>query len=60
MVGILVSLLQAVIQVQEQTLSFVPKVVAILFVCVIFYPTFIEIMNTFTQMLFDRITVTVT
>lgn len=35
-VGLLVSILQAVTQVQEQTLSFVPKIVAVILSLIIF------------------------
>ena len=34
-VGLLVSLIQAVTQIQEQTLSFVPKIVAMLLVAIV-------------------------
>jgi flagellar biosynthetic protein FliQ len=35
LVGLLVSLIQAVTQIQEQTLSFVPKIVAMLLVSIV-------------------------
>lgn len=35
-VGLLISILQATTQIQEQTLSFVPKVVAVIFSLIIF------------------------
>ena len=37
-VGIVVSLLQAVTQIQEQTLSFIPKIVAMVVVAIITLP----------------------
>jgi flagellar biosynthesis protein FliQ len=37
-VGVLVSILQAVTQIQEMTLTFVPKVVAMVVVTIIFMP----------------------
>jgi flagellar biosynthesis protein FliQ len=37
-VGILVSLIQAVTQIQEQTLTFIPKLVAMAVIFVIFLP----------------------
>ena len=37
-VGLLVSIFQATTQIQEQTLAFVPKIVAVLFGLVIFGP----------------------
>ena len=35
-VGLIISVLQATTQVQEQTLSFVPKIVAVMFALIIF------------------------
>ena len=37
-VGILVSLLQAVTQIQEQTLTFVPKIVAMVAAAILLFP----------------------
>jgi flagellar biosynthetic protein FliQ len=37
-VGLIVSIFQALTQIQEQTLTFVPKVVAIFFALIIFLP----------------------
>jgi flagellar biosynthetic protein FliQ len=37
-VGIIVSLLQAVTQIQEQTLSFIPKIVAMIAAAIILMP----------------------
>lgn len=37
-VGVLVSLVQAVTQIQEQTLSFVPKIAAMIFAAVLLMP----------------------
>jgi len=38
MVGIVVSLLQAVTQIQEQTLTFVPKIVAMVAAVILLFP----------------------
>lgn len=35
-VGLIISILQATTQIQEQTLSFVPKIVAVIFALIIF------------------------
>lgn len=35
-VGLLISILQATTQIQEQTLSFVPKIIAIIFTLILF------------------------
>ncbi len=47
--GILVSLFQAVTQINEQTLSFIPKIVVILGALVIFAPWISEVLTTFTK-----------
>lgn len=46
--GVLVSLFQAVTQIQEATLSFVPKIVAVAVAFVIFGPWMVRIMVQFT------------
>ena len=38
LVGLLISILQATTQIQEQTLTFVPKIVAVFLILVIFGP----------------------
>ena len=52
-VGLLVSLLQATTQVQEQTLTFVPKLVAIIFVLIVFGSAGMSQLMQFTEMLFS-------
>jgi flagellar biosynthetic protein FliQ len=47
--GILVSLFQAVTQINEQTLSFIPKILVILGAMVIFAPWMSETLTSFTQ-----------
>jgi flagellar biosynthetic protein FliQ len=54
-VGVLVSLLQAVTQIQEQTLSFVPKLVAVAVTFIIALPWIIQIMVKYTSELFRSI-----
>ncbi len=54
-IGILVSLLQAVTQIQEPTLTFVPKMIA-LFVCIILgMPFFLKLLSEYTEHLFSLI-----
>ncbi len=53
--GILVSLFQAVTQINEQTLSFIPKILIIVGAMVIFAPWMSDTMTTFTQELILRI-----
>lgn len=54
-VGILVSIFQAVTQINEQTLSFIPKILVIIAALVIFSPWMMETMVTYTQDLFTSI-----
>lgn len=54
-VGIVVSLFQAVTQIQEMTLVFVPKIVAIMAVLVAALPWMINIMVTYTHNLISNI-----
>ncbi|MBC7540290.1 MAG: flagellar biosynthesis protein FliQ [Bacteriovorax sp.] len=50
--GILVSLFQAVTQINEQTLSFIPKILVIVAALVFFAPWMSDTMTTFTKDLF--------
>ena len=52
LVGVAVSLLQAVTQIQEQTLTFVPKVLAVAAAFLIALPWLIEMMVKYTTDLF--------
>ena len=54
-VGFTVSLLQSITQIQEATLSFVPKAVAVVLALVICGHWMITEIVTFTQQLFDKI-----
>ena len=54
-VGFAVSLLQSITQIQEATLSFVPKAVAVVLALVICGHWMITEIVTFTQQLFDKI-----
>lgn len=54
-VGILVSIFQAVTQINEQTLSFIPKILVIVVALVIFSPWMLEILTSFTKDLIVRI-----
>ena len=47
--GILVSLFQAVTQINEQTLSFIPKILVIFGAIVIFSPWMMDVITTFTR-----------
>lgn len=54
-VGLLISILQATTQLQEMTLSFVPKIVAVFIVIIIFGPWMLNVMTSFTYDLFTSI-----
>lgn len=54
-VGFAVSLLQTLTQIQEQTLVFVPKILAIFLSLLIFLPIMGGLLGTFTVELFGRI-----
>jgi flagellar biosynthetic protein FliQ len=54
-IGLIVSIFQAATQIHEQTLSFVPKLVAIALVLIILGPWMMETMNDFMRYIFDLI-----
>lgn len=54
-VGLIIALLQAVTQIQETTLTFVPKVVAMLVVLVLTLPFMIQKLTDLNNRLQDRI-----
>lgn len=54
-VGLIISLLQALTQVQEQTLTFVPKVIITALVIIILFPSMVEAMKSFMNVIFDVI-----
>ena len=51
-VGLVISIVQAVTQIQEQTLSFVPKLVAVSVTFIVALPWIIQIMVKYTSELF--------
>lgn len=54
-VGLIVSILQATTQIQEQTLSFVPKIVAVIFALILFGSFMINRLISLTTELFALI-----
>lgn len=54
-VGVLISLFQAVTQIQEMTLVFVPKIVAVLVTLIAALPWMIGMMINYTQSLYANI-----
>ena len=53
--GLTISLVQALTQIQEMTLAFVPKILVIFLSLLIFLPFMMTTLMTFSQRLFDRI-----
>jgi len=53
-VGLVVALLQAITQINEATLAFVPKVLAIGAALVLMGPFMLATLSSYTRMLFDR------
>ena len=47
--GLLVSIFQAVTSIQELTLTFIPKILAVFFSLIIFFPWLLELMLGFTS-----------
>ncbi len=54
-VGLVISILQAATQVQEQTLTFIPKILAMLAAMFIFLPWLVTIMLEFTSRLIENL-----
>ena len=53
-VGLAISFLQALTQIQEMTLTFVPKVLTVLVVLLIFLPFMLHTLFDFTHLVLDR------
>ncbi len=54
-VGLTISLFQALTQMQEMTLTFVPKAIVIFSSVIVFLPFMLGVLMTFTESLMDRI-----
>lgn len=54
-VGLIISIVQATTSIQEQTLTFVPKIAAILLVIMLFGPWIFNTLGQYTITLFQRI-----
>jgi flagellar biosynthetic protein FliQ len=54
-VGITISLMQALTQIQEVTLTFVPKIIAILLILWLTAPLIGSVIYTFTEQVYSRI-----
>lgn len=55
LVGLLVSIFQAMTSIQEQTLSFIPKIVAIGVLMLLLGPWMLSVLTTFTANLFGQL-----
>lgn len=53
-IGIIVSVLQAITQINEATLTFIPKMVAIILVLVIMAPWMLEVMQNYASEIFGN------
>jgi len=56
-VGVIISLFQAMTQIQEMTLTFVPKLVVLFVTMIVFMPFMLATMVKFTEYVFDKIIV---
>ncbi|MDQ1340492.1 MAG: flagellar biosynthesis protein FliQ [Campylobacterota bacterium] len=54
-VGLVISIFQATTQINEMTLSFVPKIIVVAIIIVIFMPWMTNMMVDFTVRLFEKI-----
>lgn len=54
-VGVLISIFQAATQINEQTLTFIPKILAIIIALILFGPWMLSTMVEFTTQLFANI-----
>jgi len=54
-IGLAISILQAVTQIHEMTLTFIPKIIAVALALLIFLPWMINIIVDFTTRLFESI-----
>ncbi len=55
LVGLLISIFQAATQINEMTMTFVPKIVAVMLVLVLALPWIIAQLTAFTRGIFERI-----
>lgn len=55
-VGLIISVFQATTQIQEQTLAFIPKIIAVLLALIFFGPWMLSNMVTYTHDIFSNLT----
>lgn len=54
-VGLIVGIFQALTQIQEMTLAFVPKIISVFVAIILLFPFMLGQMRTLTESLFNRI-----
>ncbi|MDU2066171.1 MAG: flagellar biosynthesis protein FliQ [Sporomusaceae bacterium] len=54
-VGVLVSIFQATTQIQEQTLAFIPKIIAVFVAILVFGPWMLRLMVDYMQAIFQSV-----
>ncbi len=54
-VGLIIGIFQALTQIQEMTLAFVPKIVSVFVALILLFPFMLSQMRTLTEGLFNRI-----
>ncbi len=54
-VGVVISLVQAMTQIQEMTLTFVPKLIVLFVTMIVFMPFMLSSITKFTEFIFDKI-----
>lgn len=55
-VGLIIGIFQALTQIQEMTLAFVPKIICVFFAIIILFPFMVNQMRMLSETLFDKIT----
>ena len=55
LIGLVVGIFQATTQINEMTLSFVPKIVSVFFVIFMLMPWFLDLLMTFTRQIFSHV-----
>lgn len=54
-IGLIVGIFQALTQIQEMTLAFVPKILGVFFTIIVLFPFMLNQMRILTETLFDKI-----
>ncbi len=54
-VGLIIGIFQALTQIQEMTLAFVPKIISVFVALILLFPFMLNQMRTLTESLFSRI-----